>query len=129
MYLTLLKSKLHKATVTDVCVDYEGSCAIDGTLLDSVGILEYEQIQVFNASNGERFTTYAIRAENGSGIISVRGAAAHKANPGDWLIICAFAQVPESDLLGLKPTVIYLDQENRKLAPISQSTSKLGSAP
>ncbi|HYQ71161.1 MAG TPA: aspartate 1-decarboxylase, partial [Gammaproteobacteria bacterium] len=88
MHITLLKSKLHHANVTHAELEYEGSCAIDGNLLQAADIREYEQIQIYNLNNGERFITYAIRAEEGSGIISVNGAAAHKANPGDRVIIC-----------------------------------------
>jgi aspartate 1-decarboxylase len=113
MVLTLLKSKLHKAWVTHSELEYEGSCAIDGHLLDAAGIHEYEQIQIYNIANGERFTTYAIRAEDGSGIISVNGAAAHKANPGDRVIICTYAQLDAEEVQKFKPTLVYLDTENR----------------
>jgi aspartate 1-decarboxylase len=113
MVLTLLKSKLHKAWVTHSELEYEGSCAIDGHLLDAAGIHEYEQIQIYNIANGERFTTYAIRAEEGSGIISVNGAAAHKANPGDRVIICTYAQLNAEEVQKFKPTLVYLDTENR----------------
>jgi len=88
MQCTMLKSKLHRVRVTHSELEYEGSCAIDGVLLDAANILEYEQIHIYNINNGERFTTYAIRGEENSGIISVNGAAAHKANPDDRLIIC-----------------------------------------
>src|SRR5438445_8864866 len=87
MQLTLLKAKLHRACVTHAELDYDGSCAIDSKLLDAAGILEFEQINIYNIANGERFTTYAIKAEAGSGIISVNGAAAHKARVGDRVII------------------------------------------
>src|SRR3546814_18442068 len=89
MQLTLLKAKIHRATITHAELHYEGSCAIDGRLLDISGIREYERIEIYNINNGERFATYAIRAEEGSGIISVNGAAAHRAPPGDLVIICA----------------------------------------
>ncbi|HID83264.1 MAG TPA: aspartate 1-decarboxylase, partial [Thiotrichales bacterium] len=91
MVLTLLKSKLHRATVTHAELEYEGSCAIDASLMDAANIREYERIEIYNVSNGERFNTYAIRAEAGSGIISVNGAAAHKANVDDIVIICTYA--------------------------------------
>lgn len=113
MNLTLLKCKLHRARVTHAELDYEGSCAIDGRLLDAAGILDYEQIQVYNLSNGERFTTYAIRAEEGSGVISVNGAAAHKADPGDLVIICSYAQLPAAEAATHKPRLVYLDEHNR----------------
>lgn len=108
----MLKAKLHKACVTHAELDYEGSCAIDGILLDSAGIREFEQIQIYNISNGERFTTYAIRAENGSNIISVNGAAAHKATVGDRVIICAYGSYTEAELLNHKPKLVYLDENN-----------------
>jgi len=108
----ILKAKLHKACVSHAELDYEGSCAIDGNLLDSAGIREFEQIQIYNISNGERFTTYAIRAESGSGIISVNGAAAHKANVGDKVIICAFGSYTEAEMLNHKPKLVYLDESN-----------------
>ncbi len=113
MEITLLKAKLHKAVVTHSELEYEGSCAIDGRLLEAAGILEYEQIQIYNLANGERFTTYAIRAEEGSGIISVNGAAAHKANPGDRVIICAYARMTPAEAAGFRPRLVYLDETNR----------------
>ena len=112
MQLTVLKAKLHQASVTHSELEYEGSCAIDGALLEKAGIHEYEQIQIYNITNGERFTTYAIRAENNSGIISVNGAAAHKANPCDRVIICSFARIEEKDVANYKPTLVYLDTDN-----------------
>jgi aspartate 1-decarboxylase len=87
MQRMMLKSKLHRVTVTHAELHYEGSCAIDQDLLDAADIREYQQIDIYNVNNGERFTTYAISAERGSGIISVNGAAARKAAPGDLLII------------------------------------------
>lgn len=112
MQLTLLKCKLHKACVTHAELNYEGSCAIDGQLLDLAGIREYEQIDIFNINNGERFTTYAIRGEDNSGIISVNGAAARKAAVGDRVIICAYAQYEEAEAHKHQPTLVYLDEAN-----------------
>lgn len=113
MQLTMLKAKLHHARVTHSELEYEGSCAIDGRLLDTAGIREYEQIHIYNLNNGERFTTYAIRAEDGSGIISINGAAAHKAAPGDRVIICVYAVLDQHELAGFTPTLVYLDEHNR----------------
>ncbi len=113
MLTTMLKAKLHRATVTHSELEYEGSCAIDGKFLDLAGIREYEQIQIYNVNNGERFTTYAIRAEEESRVFSVNGAAARLACPGDVLIICAFAQCHENELQSFKPTLVYFDQDNR----------------
>jgi aspartate 1-decarboxylase len=112
MQITMLKAKLHRACVTDACVDYEGSCAIDADLLRQSGIREYQQIQIYNVTNGERFTTYAIQAEAGSRIISVNGAAAHKANVGDRIIICIYARMTEDEADNFHPTLVYLDEDN-----------------
>jgi aspartate 1-decarboxylase len=113
MQLTLLKAKLHQARVTHSELEYEGSCAIDADLLSKAGIHEYEQIQIYNLNNGERFTTYAIRAQAGSRVISINGAAAHKAEPGDRVIICAYAELDQHEVANFKPTLVYLDEENR----------------
>lgn len=113
MQLTLLKCKLHRACVTHAELDYEGSCAIDSELMELAGIREYEQIQIYNVANGERFTTYAIRAEAGSRVISVNGAAAHKASPGDRVIICAYAALDEKELSHFKPILVYLNERNQ----------------
>ena len=112
MQRTMLKSKLHRATVTHSELHYEGSCAIDEILLEAADIHEYEQIQIYNVSNGERFTTYAIRATRGSGIISVNGAAAHKANPGDLVIIATYAAYNELELARYAPELVYVDAAN-----------------
>lgn len=113
MQRTMLKSKLHRATVTHSELHYEGSCAIDETLLDAANIHEYEQIQIYNVTNGERFTTYAIRAARGSGIISVNGAAAHKANPGDLVIVATYASYNELEMARYAPELVYVDADNR----------------
>lgn len=113
MQRTMLKSKLHRATVTHSELHYEGSCAIDETLLDAANIHEYEQIQIYNVTNGARFTTYAIRAARGSGIISVNGAAAHKANPGDLVIIATYAAYNELEMARYAPELVYVDANNR----------------
>src|SRR3546814_2113672 len=115
MQLNRLKCKLHRAWVTHAELDYEGSCAIDSKLLELANILEYEQFQIYNVTNGQRFTTYAIRAEAGSGIISVNGAAAHRAGVGDRVIICAYAQMEAAVAHVHKPHLVYLDEKNRVL--------------
>lgn len=112
MQLTLLKSKLHRACVTHSELEYEGSCAIDSNFLEAAGIREYEQIHIYNVANGERFTTYAIRAEAGSQIISVNGAAAHKASPGDRVIICTYAVLDTEEIADFKPMLVYLNEKN-----------------
>ena len=113
MQRTLLKSKLHRVHVTHSELHYEGSCAIDELLLDAADIREYEQIHIYNVSNGERFSTYAIRAERNSGIISVNGAAAHKAQPNDIMIIASYASYSELELQTLHPKLVYVDNHNR----------------
>lgn len=115
MQRTMLKSKLHRVSATHAELHYEGSCAIDEDLLDAANIREYEQIDVWNVNNGERFTTYALRAERGSGVISVNGSAARRAAPGDILIIASFASYSESELARHAPHLIYVDTQNRIL--------------
>jgi aspartate 1-decarboxylase len=112
MQITMLKAKLHRATVTHSELGYEGSCAIDGNILDLSGIREYEQIQIYNINNGARFTTYAIRAEAGSGLFSVNGAAARLACPGDLIIVCAYATLDQQEAENHKPTLIYFNEKN-----------------
>jgi aspartate 1-decarboxylase len=119
MQTTMLKAKLHRATVTRSELGYEGSCAIDGNILDLSGIREYEQIQIYNINNGARFTTYAIRAEEGSGVFSVNGAAARLACPGDLIIVCAYALYDQKELANYKPTLIYFNEKNEVLRTAS----------
>lgn len=109
----MLKSKIHRVTVTHAELNYEGSCAIDDDLLEAADLREYEQIQIYNVTNGERFTTYSIRAERGSGIISVNGAAARRAAAGDILIIASYSAYDEVELTGFKPALVYVDARNR----------------
>jgi aspartate 1-decarboxylase len=109
----MLKSKLHRVHVTHSELHYEGSCAIDEVLLEAANIKEYEQINIYNVTNGERFSTYAIRAERNSGIISVNGAAAHKAHPKDIIIIASYANYSELELEKFAPQLVYVDNRNR----------------
>ena len=113
----MLKSKLHRATVTGADMDYEGSIAIDRDLLDQSGILPHEQVDVLNINNGERFTTYAIPAPAGSGTIGVNGAAARLAQKGDLVIIVAYARMEEAEAKSFSPRVLLVDGKNRPLAP------------
>ena len=113
MLTTMLKAKLHRAIVTHSELEYEGSCAIDGHLLDTSGIREYEQIEIYNITNGERFTTYAIRAEDNSGIISVNGAAARKGLIGDQIIIVSYALFSEDELKDFSPKIVLLNKSNK----------------
>jgi len=113
MFRTLLKSKIHRATVTDCELHYEGSCAIDEDLLEAANLAENEQIHVWNINNGERFVTYAIRGQRGSGIISLNGSAARRASVGDLVIIAAFGLVPEDQVRGHQPKLVFMDESNR----------------
>jgi aspartate 1-decarboxylase len=113
MQRTLLKSKLHRVRVTASELEYEGSCAIDELLLDAADIREYEQIDIYNVTNGERFTTYAIRGQRGTGMISVNGAAARKVAVGDVLIIASFATYSEIEAAQYEPKLVYVDEKNR----------------
>lgn len=108
----MLKAKVHRARVTHSELEYEGSCAIDDNLLKASGIHEYEQIHIYNVNTGQRFITYAIRAEEGSGIISVNGAAARLALPGDIVIICAYISIPEKEAANFRPKLVYVDDAN-----------------
>jgi aspartate 1-decarboxylase len=113
MQRTMLKSKIHRVTCTHCEVHYEGSCAIDQTLLDAADIKEYQQIDIYNINNGQRFTTYAIAAQRGSGIISVNGAAARLAAPGDLLIIASYAAYNEIELNNFQPDLVYVNEKNQ----------------
>lgn len=112
MMLTMLKSKLHQATITQCDLHYEGSITIDENLLEEANILPYEQVDVLNINNGQRFTTYAIIGERGSGIIGVNGAAARLAQAGDSIIICAYSRMEEAVAKNYKPTVLLMNPDN-----------------
>lgn len=111
MLLNMLKCKIHRATVTNADLHYEGSISIDSSLMKLAGILEHEQVDVYNITNGERFTTYAI-SDPKKGKIQINGAAAHKARPGDLVIICAYAAMDEKEAKSHRPRVIQVDGEN-----------------
>ena len=113
MQRTMMKAKLHRVTVTQSELGYEGSCAIDENLLDAADIREYQQIDIYNVDNGERFTTYAIRGQRGSGMISVNGAAARKCQVGDILIIATYANYSEDEVERFEPRLVYVDGQNR----------------
>ena len=113
MLKTLLQAKLHRVRVTEADLDYEGSCGIDEALLEASGIVEFQYLELYNVTNGERFSTYAIRAARGSGTISLNGAAARRAMVGDLLIICAYSQYSEAELATHRPVVVLVDEHNR----------------
>jgi aspartate 1-decarboxylase len=113
MLLTILKGKLHAATVVRADLDYMGSCAIAEDLIAAAGFLPHEQIDIYNITNGERFSTYVITAPAGSGMIGIQGAAAHRAKVGDKIIIAAYAQMTEAEAQSWKPRVVILGEGNR----------------
>lgn len=113
MTKTMLQAKLHRVSVTEADLHYEGSCGIDELLLEASGIREFQYIEIYNVNNGERFNTYAIRAARGSGTISLNGAAARRAMTGDLLIICAYSEYSEAELRSYRPVVILVDERNR----------------
>ncbi|MBZ0225803.1 MAG: aspartate 1-decarboxylase [Comamonas sp.] len=116
MIRTLLKSKIHRVRATHCDLHYEGSCAIDEDLLDAAGIVENEQVHIWNVDSGQRFVTYAIKGQRGSGMISVNGSAARRACVGDLLIIAAFAQVSEEELATHQPRLVFVDEKNRQVS-------------
>ena len=115
MLRTLLKSKIHRVKTTHCELHYEGSCAIDEDLLDAANICENEQVHIWNVDNGERFVTYAIKGERGSGMISVNGSAARRAAKGDLVIIAAFVQLEASEIAAHKPQLVFVDENNRQI--------------
>lgn len=126
MFRTLLKSKIHRVAVTQCELHYEGSCAIDEDLLDAANIAENEQVHIWNINNGERFVTYAIRGERGTGMISVNGSAARRASAGDLIIIAAFAQVHEDQVANHIPQLVFVDSNNRQTELRHQVPIQLG---
>jgi aspartate 1-decarboxylase len=113
MQIEMLKGKLHMAAVTQAELWYDGSCAIDQDLVELAGLREFEKIDIYNVSNGERFHTYVILAERGSGIISMNGAAARRVQVGDRVIIAAYAQMSTAEADSFKPKLVYLNEKNR----------------
>lgn len=126
MMRTMLKSKIHRATVTEAVLHYEGSITIDETLLEAAGLIEYEQVHIYNIDNGNRFSTYVIKGERDSGVICLNGAAARQVSKGDLIIIANYATYDEKELAGFQPTLVYVDAKNRitgvkkKVEPTSQ---------
>jgi aspartate 1-decarboxylase len=119
----MMKGKIHRATVTDSNLDYEGSITIDSHLLDKANIIPYEQVDIYNVTSGERFTTYAIKGEKDSGVICINGAAAHKARKGDIIIIATYASFDEKELEQFKPAKVYVDGSNRIKNPLLQAVN------
>src|SRR5262249_36777400 len=113
---TMLRGKIHRATVTGADVHYEGSVTIDAELLERADIVPYERVDIWNVTNGERFQTYALAGQPGSGVVCINGAAAHKAKPGDLVIIAAFATVSEAESRAWRPRCVFVDAQNRPTA-------------
>jgi aspartate 1-decarboxylase len=111
--LTAFKSKIHRATVTEADLNYEGSITIDADLMDAADVLQHEQVQILNVNNGERFDTYAIRGPRGSGVICLNGPAARLAHVGDTVIILTYAEMEREELLRHVPTIVFVDEKNR----------------
>ena len=120
MQRTMLKSKLHRVTVTDANVDYEGSVAIDSCLMEAAAIFEFEKVEIYDITNGNRFQTYAIEAPRGSGVISINGAAAHLARPGDVVIIASYSVMEDLEAKRHLPILVYVDSSNaiRKISSV-----------
>jgi len=108
----MLKSKIHRARVTEVNLDYEGSITIDRTLLEAADILPFERVEVLNINNGARFSTYAIEGETKSGVIGINGAAARLVAKGDIVIILSYCQIPDNEAMTMTPTMVYVDNKN-----------------
>ena len=113
MLVTMLKCKLHRATVTECDLHYEGSISIDARLIETAGLLLNERVEIYNIDNGERFATYVIEGKRGSGVIGLNGAAARKACVGDKLIICAYAQIEELEARAWQPTIVLVGAKNK----------------
>jgi aspartate 1-decarboxylase len=109
----MLRGKIHRATVTGAELHYEGSVTIDAELMARADILPYEQVDIWNVTNGERFTTYAIEGQPGSGVVCINGAAAHKASRGDLVIIACFGHMPENEARKWTPRCVFVDEHNR----------------
>jgi aspartate 1-decarboxylase len=112
----MMKAKIHRARVTDSNLDYQGSVTIDEELLERATIIPYEQVDIYNITNGERFTTYAIVGPRNSGVICINGAAAHKAKKGDLVIIVSYGMFQENELVGFKPKLVFVDGNNKPKA-------------
>lgn len=113
MTITMLKAKIHRATVTQAELDYVGSITVDMDLLEQAGILEYEKVQIVDVNNGYRFETYTIAGERGSGVMCLNGAAARMVQTGDKIILMAYAQVTPEEASELRPTVLFVDEKNK----------------
>jgi aspartate 1-decarboxylase len=117
MQRQMMKSKIHRATITSADLHYEGSLTVDQDLLDAADLVPYEEIQVVNINNGARFTTYVITGARGSGVVQLNGAAARLGMAGDLVILIAYASIPEADISEFTPRVVFVDEHNRIVRP------------
>ncbi|AZK47207.1 aspartate 1-decarboxylase [Paenibacillus lentus] len=122
MYRTMMKSKIHRATVTEANLNYIGSITIDEDLMETADLLENEMVQIVNNNNGARLETYVIPGPRGSGVICLNGAAARLVQPGDHVIIISYAQISAEELRSHKPTIVFVDDNNRPLETVEQET-------
>jgi aspartate 1-decarboxylase len=113
MIRTFLRAKIHRATVTRIDVDYEGSLSLDEDLMEAAGLSPYERVEVYNVTNGERFSTYVIQGRRGAGEVGVLGAAGHRVNIGDRIIIASYAYVEDGEIASFAPKIILMDEDNR----------------
>jgi aspartate 1-decarboxylase len=125
MFRHMLRGKIHRATVTGAELHYEGSVTVDQDLLDLAGIDQYEAVDIWNVTNGERFSTYALAGQRGSGVVCINGAAAHKASAGDLVIIAAFGWMSDAEARRWTPRAVFVDERNR---PVSQRPERPGQA-
>ena len=122
---TMLRGKIHRATVTGADLHYEGSVTIDADLLERADIIPYQQVDIWNVTNGERFTTYALAGQRGSGVVCINGAAAHKARKGDLVIIASFSQMSEDEARAWTPHCVFVNEHNR---PVELRAERAGQA-
>ena len=125
MLITVCKSKIHRATITDSNLDYVGSITIDADLMRLADVVPYEKVQIANITNGERLETYAIEGEPGSGTIALNGAAAHKGKKGDLIIIIAYGQIEKVEAARFKPSLVYVDKHNRADKVVARTTVRV----
>ncbi len=130
MLRSMLKSKIHRATVTEACLDYEGSITIDRTLMDAADLYPYEQVQIYNIANGQRFTTYAIEGSPDSGTICLNGAAARLVAVGDLIIIASYTTLANDEARAHQPTIVLVDEKNQimQAGKGSRNLNSLGEA-
>ncbi len=119
----VLKSKIHRATVTEADLNYEGSVTIDSDLMRAANIVEFEQVHIYDVTNGNRIITYAMVGQAGSGMICINGAAAHKVHPGDLVILATYATIEEAQLADHRPQIVHVDQQNRIAGQSRQQAS------